>query len=129
MQFGQKTLKAFSFDLLHDLEVSLLDILESGVEKDWTKWLSLANKGIIEKATKNATKNKRTTNFTTFASFKQNLDFADPVELIASYAAKGNEYFKRFFKNDKERNLLIQAIGEANRFRNLIFHQIGRAHV
>ena len=126
MQFGQKTLKAFSFDLLHDLEVSLLDTLESGVEKEWSKWLPLTNKGIIEKATNNATKNKRTTNFTTFASFKQNLDFADPVELISSYATKGNEYFKRFFKNDKEKNLLTQAIGETNRFRNLIFHPAGK---
>ncbi len=126
MQFGQKTLKAFSFDLLHDLETSLLDTLEAGVDKEWSKWLLLTNKGIIDKATLNATKNKRSTDFSNFSSFKQNLDFADPVELIASFAAKGNDYFKKFFKTDKERNFLLQATGDANRFRNLIFHPAGK---
>jgi len=126
MQFGQKTLKSFSFDLLHDLETSLLDILESGVDNEWNKWLPLTNKGVLDKATVTATKNKRSTDFSSFSTFKQNLDFADPVELIVSYAVKGNDYFKKFFKADKERNLLIQATGEANRFRNLIFHPAGK---
>lgn len=126
MQFGQKTLKLFSFDLLHDLETSLLDTLESGVDSEWEKWFPMTNQGILDKAQLNATKNKRSTDFSKFSSFKQNLDFADPVELIASFAAKGNDYFSKFFTSDKEKNFLLQATGEANRFRNLIFHPAGK---
>lgn len=126
MQFGQKTLKSFSFDLLHDMETSLLDILEAGVEKDWKKWWPLTNKGILDKAELNAKKNKRSTEFSSFSIFKQNLDFADPVELIVSFSTKGNEYFKKFFNLDREKNILIQATGDANRFRNLIFHPAGK---
>lgn len=126
MQFNQKTLKAFSFDLLHDLEVTLLDTFEAGVYREWGKWLPLINSGIIEKAEKTAIKNKRSTDFAIFSNFKQNIDFADPIELITSLSTKGNEYFNKFFKSPKEKSLLQNSIGEANRFRNLIFHPAGK---
>lgn len=126
MQFNQKTLKAFSFDLLHDLEVALLDTFEAGVCKEWRLWHPLINIGILEKAEKIATKNKRSTDFTVFLNFKQNIDFADPIELITSLSTKGNEYFNKFFKSPKEKSLLQNSISEANRFRNLIFHPAGK---
>ena len=126
MQFGQKTLKSFSFEILSDLESNLLDTFEAGVEKEWNKWYPKTNSGILEKAEINAKKNKRSIDFSDFSSFKQNLDFADPVELIVSFSVKGNSYFKKFFKSDKEKGYLIQAIGEANRFRNLIYHPAGK---
>ena len=126
MHFGQKTLKLFSFDLLHDLEISLLDTLEAGVEKDWKKWFTLVNSGILENAKNTAVKNKRSTDFEDFSSFKQNLNFADSIELISSYSSKGNSYFKKFFKTGKEKNLLIQACGETNRFRNIVDHPAGK---
>lgn len=126
MHLAQKTLKAFSFELLSDLENSLLDTLETGVEKEWNKWFKVTNEGILEKAKNTALKNKRAIDFSEFSSFKQNIDFADPVELIISFASKGNKYFKKFFKEKSEKNYLLQAIGESNRFRNLIYHPAGK---
>lgn len=126
MKFGQKTLKAFSYELIADLEVAVADTLEAGVEKNWKDWFPRTNKGILDKAAVTAKKSKRSADFSTFASLKSNLDFSDPIELIVSYATQGNKYFERFFTTNRDKNYLLQAGAEANRFRNLVFHPTGK---
>lgn len=122
IHYNQKTLKSFSNDLLADLELTLLDTLEVGVSKEWNRWLSLTDNGILEKAKDKAKKNERPIDFLIFKNFKHNLDFSDPVQLICSYSAHGNEYFKKYFKSAKEKNTLQMSMGLANKFRNLIYH-------
>jgi hypothetical protein len=124
-QFSPKTLKTFSYDLLHDLEEAMLQKFDTGVNDEWQKWFELIDVEIIKKAESTALKNKRSTDMSDFSNFKKNLQFSDPISIIVGLSSKGNNYFNKHFSIAKEKNLLLAALGEANRFRNLVFHPGG----
>lgn len=124
--FTQKTLKLYSYELLHDLEVEMLTELEEGVKQNWANWEPLIKASIRETAQQTAAKNKRELDFLNFESFKINLNYSDPIDLIIDFSKKENERFKNYFKEKNSSSKLQAACGITYRFRNLVDHPAGK---